>query len=231
MSPSKERAIRFGITDNKGHRSATWKCWTHVGALKSDVYLACRELRGELKASLHQSGSWHVAYSNKFFEAGFEESSRPVSRFTQQWPRPPEIAKGMTLAFRIVTPWFAPITPIASLESDIKWIPAPAVGKAIETAILITSLDCKVSNWPCRDSMQTELIGSFPLESRETVWLVYHVITCPQPQPMPGGPKYFKGKSKGDLAGSGLRMLAWSEEPDGSRALYDLPVKVQEIEK
>jgi hypothetical protein len=231
MSPVKERAVRFGVTDGKGHRSATWKCWTYVGASKSDVYLACRELRGELKASFHESGSWHIAYSNNFFRNGFEESSKPESRFTQQWPRPPEIAKGITLAFRIVIPWSATKTPITSRDSGVKWIPTPEAGKAIETDIFITSKTVQCTDWPGKNSMRTELVGSFPLESGETMWLVYHVISCPQPRPLHGSPKYFKGKSKSDLGGSGLRMLAWGDEPDGSRTLYDLPVDIQHPEK
>jgi hypothetical protein len=96
--------IRFGVRALSGHRAATWRVW-NPGALKNDVYLACRTLRGELKASLHQSGEWHISYSKRFYETGFtEESGKPPSRFTDIWPRPKDFAPGMTLAFRVVVP-------------------------------------------------------------------------------------------------------------------------------
>jgi hypothetical protein len=97
--------IRFGVRALSGHRAATWKIWS-PGAPKNDVYLACRALNGELKASLHESGRWHVSYSKGFYKSGFEESSvKPPSRFTEIWPRPGDIAPGMILAFRVIVPW------------------------------------------------------------------------------------------------------------------------------
>jgi hypothetical protein len=66
------KSIRFGFQALSGHRAANWKVWTPVGH-KHDVYLACRALKGELKASLHQSGNWHIAFSNEFYEDGFAD--------------------------------------------------------------------------------------------------------------------------------------------------------------
>lgn len=56
-----KRSLRFGIHDGFTRRAATWKVWTETANGNSDVYLACRALGGSLKASLHQSGSWHIA--------------------------------------------------------------------------------------------------------------------------------------------------------------------------
>jgi len=63
-----KQALRFVIHDGAGNRAATWKLWTKTGAGRSEVYLACRELRGTLKASLHESGHWHIAYPQQVFE-------------------------------------------------------------------------------------------------------------------------------------------------------------------
>jgi hypothetical protein len=74
-----ERSIRFGVTDYKGRRAATWKCWTQVGSGKKDVYLACREPRGSPKLSLHESGQWQVAFDANQFPALFEQGTEPAS--------------------------------------------------------------------------------------------------------------------------------------------------------
>src|SRR5437879_3904528 len=99
-----QRVVRFGISDGAGHRAATWKLWTETSGNKSDIYLACRAL-GMLKASLHESGAWHIAYSKDSYEKDVKGTGPAKDRFVEKWPRPSVIAPGLTLAFRIVTPW------------------------------------------------------------------------------------------------------------------------------
>jgi hypothetical protein len=82
-----EQALRFGIHDGAGHRASTWKLWTKTGTGKSEIYIACRELRGTLKASLHESRQWHIAFSQTTFEEHvkgaipkFEDRDKRASR-------------------------------------------------------------------------------------------------------------------------------------------------------
>ncbi|MGZ5259125.1 MAG: hypothetical protein ACXWC0_16010 [Burkholderiales bacterium] len=90
---------------NLGTPRGYWKIWTPSAPAQNEMYLACRAL-GELKPSLHERGFWHIAFSPEFFESKFN-APKP-SRFMDEWPRPPEIAPGFTLAFRIIVPWLAP---------------------------------------------------------------------------------------------------------------------------
>src|SRR4051812_36013150 len=98
----REHSLRFAVTDNNGRRGATWKIWTPKH--KADIYLVCRELKGAIKTSLHESGSWHSGYTDdalgKYFE---DEKILEQKKYIDIWPRPKEIAEGVTLAFRIVT--------------------------------------------------------------------------------------------------------------------------------
>jgi hypothetical protein len=217
-----KQSIRFGISDSSGKRAATWKCWTLTGKGKDDVYLACRELGGALKASLHQTGAWHIAFSEEFFENGFAD--KPDGRFIDKWPRPKEIAPGVTLAFRIITPYSAVNTPISSPNENITWIPAPPKNRAVEIAIIITSPHALVSSWPGKNSMNTKLVGSMPLDSGETVWVVHRDIDIPNLGTLHGTPRYFKGRSKDDLAKGGLHVLVFGDEKDGSRVILDSAV-------
>lgn len=231
-----EIAIRFGITDDNGKTASTWKCWTHSGAGKSDVYLTCRSLKkGPLHASLHESGKWHIVYSEKFFAENQDVFvNRPESRFIDKWPRPSEIATGVTLAFRIVTPHSAINIPISSLDKGIFWIPAPPLDKAVEIAIIITSPNALVSSWPGKHSMNTTLVDSIFLDNGDRIWVVYRVIDCPTFTNLNNvqvTPKYFKGRSKDDLIGERLHIIILGQEKDGSRVMIDAAVKVTRPEK
>ena len=79
-----EEAIRFGVTNEHAQRSSTWKLWSRVGGGKSDVYLTCRALRGAAKASLHESGNWHVAFAKEYLDL----PPRVVPQVKLVWPQP-----------------------------------------------------------------------------------------------------------------------------------------------
>ncbi len=225
-----QRALRFGIRDDTGRRAATWKLWTEPSGGRSDIYLASRSLGGSLKASLHQSGKWHYAYSPATFERRVRNAlPRQDTRFIETWQRPPEIGPGTTLAFRILTPASAVVTtPVSgSHRTGMIWLPNAPPNSATEIDIFIVRPGTRVTGWPGKRSMGTSLVGSIPLESGETVWAVHWVIPMPDFSKMPshfGG--FYKGASKQDLLSGDIRALAFGKEPDGSRVFYDCAVKV-----
>jgi len=219
-----EQSIRFGISDGSGHRAATWKLWTPPG--KSDVYLACRELGWALKASLHQSGRWHVAYSQTAFKDDVQGAiPTQQDRFLERWLRPKPIAPGVTLAFRIVTPHSAVTSPISEADGNIIWIPNCPPLRATEIDIMIVSPTTPVTGWPGKNKMGTKPIGSYKLTSGESVWAVYWVVDMPDLSPATKGiGRFYKGRSEEDLKSGGLRALVFGKEPDGSRVIYDCAV-------
>lgn len=223
MSKRSKQSIRFGITDGSGKRASTWKCWTPVGVGRSDVYLTCRSIGFALKVSLHQTGEWHIAYSEEFFAENPDAlADRPQGRFIDKWTRPSGIAPGVTLALRIITPYSAVSIPIASLNRTIAWITVPPPSQAVEIDIFITSPHALVSSWPGKNRMQTKMVGSMLLDNGEKIWVVYRVIECPDFEDMCGTPRYFKGRSKDDLKGKGLRILAHKiHKEDGSLVILD----------
>ena len=198
-----------------------------MGMGKSDVYLACRVLGGKLKASMHESGSWHYAYNQKTFEEKVEGVvAKQRDRFIGKWPRPKGIAEVVTLAYRIVTPWSSVTSSIVETKSDIIWIPNAPKPRATEIDIIITDQTTPVTGWPCKRSMGTLLVGSLKLENGETVWVVYKVIDMPDlSSAIKGKVQFYKGMGPKDLEGDNLRALAHSREQDGSRVMYDLVVQ------
>ena len=224
-----QRSIRFGVRKNESLHSATWKLWTNLSGNRSEIYLACRELGGELKASMHHSGEWHVAFCSNSFEEKVEGAISGLnSRFVEKWPRPPELAEGITLAFRIVTPESA-VSSVSKVKKPNKlvWVPAPPEGKAIEIYICITTPKSNFSDWPGKDSMATELLGSIRLNNDDTVWVVSKNIEYPDLSNLSNGAvQLFKGKSKNDIKDAGnLRALIFGRNQDGSRVIYDTSIQ------
>jgi hypothetical protein len=213
--------IRFAVTDGV-RRAATWVCFT--GRRKRDIYLACREFGGCLKVSLHGSGDWRIAYTEEFFKKNLGAfPSKPNNRAIMQWPRPPQIAEGMTLAFRIITPYPAVSHAFdIPLSKPIISIPIPPENRAAEIDIIITAPDTPVSGWPCKRSMNTLLVDSMPLDTGDKVWIVHRVTDIPDFRTHQGAPRYFNGKNVKDLErAKNLRLLWFGSAQDGSRFIVD----------
>jgi hypothetical protein len=216
--------IRFGISDNNHLRAATWKLWTPNA--KTDIYLSCRELRGNMKASMHSSGSWHFGYTQEALEYFETENAFNQKKYIQKWQRPQPLTNGLTLAFRIVTPFSAVTTKIIENNKDIVWIPNCPENMATEIDIFITSMEVDSEKWPGKNKMDTKLIGFYKIENSDTVCVVHWTIPMPDFSSLTGKQfQFFKGRSKADLASSNLRMIIFGEETDGSRTLFDLSVK------
>ena len=220
-----QRVIRFGISDGK-LRAATWKLWTP--SKKSDVYLACRALGGELKSSLHESGKWHVSYTQKFFENKL--AGRKQNRFVQTWPRPTPITAHVTLAYRIVTPHSAVTSPINATENAVCWIPNCPAQNATEIDVFIISFKtAAVVGWPGKGKMGTKCLGCYDLPNGESVWVVHWVIDMPDLSNAFGTKRprfqYYKGKTKEDLKSGNFRAITFADHSDGSRVIYDFAVK------
>lgn len=207
--------------------AATWKLWTETRRGDSDVYLACRELGGSLKASLHQSGQWHIAYSKEVFDKRVEGALPQFkNRFKETWPRPAESSPGITLAYRIVTPSSAVTTKAEdSNKNGMIWIPNAPKAEATEIDIFIIKPETPVTGWPGKRALGTTLIGLFTLENCETVWAVYRRIPKPTFTNHPRGTgRFYAGASEKDLECENLRALAFGSEPDGSRTIFDFAV-------
>ena len=216
-----QKSIRFAVRDGD-LRGGTWKLWTDTGA--SEVYLACRSLGGTLKTSLHASGNWHVAFTQKAFEEQIEGAIPSASdRFIEKWMRPPEVCPGTTLAYRVVVPSGAVTSPLSVLDGKVSWVPNPPLGEATEIDIFLVRGGLRPGTWPGQRSMGTSLIGSFTLENGSTVFAVSHVIAMPETGiPPVGKATLAKGIKRSDVEQATLRGVAFGKEPDGSRTIYDL---------
>ena len=214
-----EQSIRFVVSNDQKQRAATWKCWTPSSS--NDVYVVCREIGSAVKASLHESHQWHLAYIEHFYERSMpDEQKTENGRFIQKWPRPPEIAPGFTLALRIYTPFAAVNSPLDNPDKFV-CIPAPPIGLAIETSVFLQSGEAAKCECPGRTTMGTQPVGAMTLQNGDTVSVVYRECQMPDVSAGPAKAHLFSGVEKEELEEKSLRMLLLAENADGSRSLFD----------
>jgi len=241
--------IRFGAMRADGKCSSTWKCWTFPGTEKRDVFLACREAHGDLKASLHQSGQWHVAFDGKKFSSMFGPGQAPERRFMTTVARPPVFANGLTVACRIVSPWSAVTRGPSVGKKPVVWLPCPPEGMALCVLVLLSDDLPQPGTWAgrwggpnvswveyengipsvCRAAgWATENVGCICPPSGGSVQVVYQTGPFQAPPPAQLGPQggLFKGVSQEDLLKKGLRALMWGTSQDGALQFIETGVTV-----
>jgi hypothetical protein len=219
-----EKAVRFAISDMAGHRAACWKLFS--SGKKSDVYLTCRELGKMLKASIHESGACHVAFTRQAFEK--RHLSLPAGqtdRFIQKWPRPDPLGGGVTLVYRILTSQMAVCAPTAGDKRDTIYVPNCVPGYFTEVAILLTSGGATLTDWPGKNRMGTALIGSYPLGDTERVWAVYRTVPVPTISPEQGTGQLPIDVTFRELRSAQKRAFIFGDQPDGSRVILETIVK------
>jgi len=135
--PGPGGTVRFCVGDPDGDRSASWRVWAPHN--KSDVYLAVRDLAGEQKFSLHESGDWR----QQFVSGDRAKAHGRDNRIIDQWQQPNEIGESrLTLGFtiRVRSQDLAPYPGRGRQPKDAVWLPAAPEGKATIVHIVISRL-------------------------------------------------------------------------------------------
>ncbi len=219
-----ERSVRFVVANSSGQRAATWKCWTSPNF--PDVYVACREVGSAVKASLHRSGDWRLAYIEGFYSRAFSAPRQAEhSRLIQRWPRPSELAPGVTLALQIYTPLAAVASPIERFGKRIVHIPAPQPAASIETSLFILTGDAVSCRCPGATSMGTRLVGSMRLVNGDKVAVVYRECAFPEVLRGPVKGHFLEGVDRKSIKSEYLRMLVFGDKLDGTRCLFEMIVR------
>jgi hypothetical protein len=220
-----EQAIRFSVSKQRRFRSATWKIFAQTH--KDDVYLTCREFRGAMKVSFHESGKWHLGFDKTFLDKNAPKNSPLlVNRFPLKWQEPQELSPGVILAFRILVPEHVINIPKKEERKSLVWIPSPPKNKAVEIAIFLIHPEVKVSSWPGAKAMGTSLVGNIELDSGKIIWVVNRVIESPPLKHPPRGKgTFFRNLTPEQEKGQGLRAIGIGEHKDGSWYFRECLVK------
>jgi hypothetical protein len=116
--------VAFGAPER---RAAIWKV---LVARKGEVYVMERSTGKYVKASLHKTGDWRVAWidGNPTEHPVVAEVIEKKGRIIEQWQRPPAKLDGYTLAFSIVTSGdqLTEGSPESVPKRDMLWLQPPA---------------------------------------------------------------------------------------------------------
>lgn len=136
--PGKKAAIRFGARGLARPASAVWRLWVEG----DETYLAARDLGGTFKISLHSSGRWRGAWTER--SGVLEEHSEDRKVFS--WSRPPEFRTGWTQGASVLVPDSQVRFPFEVPDpSDplIHWSMAPAPGSKVLFTTLFSAPDAE----------------------------------------------------------------------------------------
>lgn len=148
-----------------------------------------------------------------------------------KWPCSRDPASGVTLAVKVVVPTSELIEdPIVQTQrKPMIWVTAAPPGKAIEFAIVLTGPDTKVSHWPGKRSMATQLVARMLLASGHVLWVVHRTVDPPQGaldemaklKAHPEKVVRLDSRHDIDFSNRQLRAVIVGEESDGSGYLIE----------
>ena len=130
------------------------------------------------------------------------------------WPQPSRISNGCVALFRILTPATSVTPPpVRGKHRYVAWIPMAPPGKAVETAIFVTSPTNGMPAWPTRDLVGRSLLGSLELVTGDRVSVLYRTVCNRDTAAHGSGSLHVLPTASADSP----RSLAIGFAPDGSR--------------
>jgi len=176
---SRGHTVRFFIEDGLGRRSTTWRVWTP--GRTSDIYFAHRAVAGELKGSLHESGSWQYGMTKERLKTAHEVRGWDGdSRHFMKWQQPPEMTPGVTLAVEFAFPTRElQLLPGSDHEGCLAISAAPC-DQAVVVALFLSKPGADLrGRWPAEQDMGSQYLADFPLPNQERVYLVHTNLRPP----------------------------------------------------
>ena len=204
-----DSTIRLNVTDGL-RRSAEWRVWTVKNA--NDVYAAARLVAGEIKISLHQSGSWQHGFISADKAKGLRLPGQP--RHFTIWQRPEEIVPGWTRAVRILIP-DAALQPRASYSTPKKPVTDLLATPGGDATIAEIWLESATNQTP-PPLKEAQLAGRLSQAGGGTVWIVGRRAT------LPWDPYQRFGQIVATARSEAIRLNpGWAGDPALSICLHD----------
>jgi hypothetical protein len=168
------KGLRVIVGDEGGGpRSQLWRIWAGKGT--SDVYVGARPIAGDVRVSLHESGKWRFAFTERHMRRPEPLIPTDINRAKHKWDRPPPFAPGLTRAFSIDIPASELRVPSRSdpLRKPALWLPPPPPDINVEIDLFLTR-GLPDDEWPGRRAMKTQLLYRQGLPSGEELVVVSH---------------------------------------------------------
>jgi len=209
--------LRFVVAAADGRRSVDWRVWTARNS--DDAYVAARLVAGEIKVSLHESGSWQHGFVTDDKAGKHRPPGTP--RHFAIWPRPPEMVPGWTLAMKMVVPASELQTRPSSgtLERPVIEIPAPPGHQAVVVEIWLEA----AGDHAFLRLEESYLAGRLRQHGGGRVWVVSRAASLPW-EPRQRFSPYTEAARKG-----AIRLKGWNGEDPMTICLHDPAVPNREL--
>lgn len=215
-----DNAFRFAVGEPAAPRSAVWRIWAmppKPNVLFGDVYVAARTVADLFKVSLHASGVWRYAITEK--HAKLQGLAPEAQRSMHRWKRPPARADGTTVAFRIhISPDdLRVMRPTSELQSPIVWVQPPKPGLVNQFTLLLAP----------HKSSDPNSLWAIPVGG-EWVVLLHEVVPESEwyRKELPDQRRRILDDLQFNASGidDDLRLVMFGVAPDGSRFFLDAAI-------
>jgi hypothetical protein len=188
-----------------------------ANSARGDVYVAARTVADLFKVSLHASGRWRYAITEK--QAKLQGLAPAEQRAIHRWNRPDPRPDGTTLAFRIhVSPAdLRPMRRTRELEREISWVEPPQRGFVNQFTLLLAQHEHSYQNALWTAALGVEWAVLLQEVVRESEW--YRTELPAQRRRILEDLSFRPSGIDDDL-----RLVMFGGAPDGSRFFLDAAI-------
>jgi hypothetical protein len=165
--------VRVAVGRALGPQSAVFRIWSPPG--KSDVYAAVRDIAGDIKISLHETGKCNAGLTIQFSRREMAAvTAMGGSRHQSQWIRQTHVGSLIVTPLQFVIPdselsiWRD--KPIVT--EKVTWLEPPGHGRSLVSSCIFSGQSLPDYEWPGRHN-GTNFLGTKLLPNGEKFWLIW----------------------------------------------------------
>jgi hypothetical protein len=219
---------RFAVGRDGLAYSSDWRIWTHKN--KPDLYIAIRQLGGELKASVHaphppHHTGWrrHLGFQKDATSIVSKQAKQDGGPHKVQWPGC-EIGPDTTVEYRVIIRGMSLEETGRPVDHNVELLPMPSRDEYVEVYCILGPMGSK-RDYPRERDGETYLLREGRLSDDRQAWVVY-IIRPIKKEATPIGPVSIELGSSfidpdADLTSPGLRAVTFGTQPDGSLAFWE----------
>ena len=156
--------FRFSVGTRYNRRSGIWKVWS---TKHSDVYISCREMKGEFKVILHQLGNFKAGFTEEYQEKHLKPyGAWHVSRHHEQWHViRPVMQPVLTCRFLFPESELRHVTETQKVRDSVCWLDIPPIGYTVCVEIVLAPAHSDFNS----ESPRPNILKTWSLASGETI--------------------------------------------------------------
>jgi hypothetical protein len=208
--------------------SGVWRVWTAKN--QPDLYIAVRQLSGEIKATvhcprppLHPNWERHFGFVKEAASEIAQKAKEDVGPHKVRWTGH-VIGLSCTVEYRVRIQGKSLSKEGLAVSADTTLLPVPSEQEYLEVAVLLGPT-VPTTGCPRESQGETHLLGEGRLLDGRRVWVVYYIRPMPKIDERPPQRLFPKGymNAAADLStASRLRAVLFGAQEDGNLLFWDM---------